>query len=437
MLDRQDEILDLIQLESGKARRHAFEEVIDTALVARYYANTAAELLEPKRRNGAFPVVTETWEHHPPKGLIGFIVPWNYPLSLGITDAIPALIAGNAILVKPDAQTPYSALWAMSLLEESGVPAELMQVVTGSGARLGPTIIDSVDYVMFTGSTRVGRQVAARAGEHLIDCSMELGGKNAMIVLDDADLDRTVRGALVACFSNGGQLCISMERLYVQSGIHDAFVRGFVDATRALRLGSALDYGDDLGSLISPLQLRTVAAHVDEAVAKGATVLAGGRARPDLGPSFYEPTILEGVDEGMAVYAEETFGPVVSIYRVDSVEEAIGKANASPYGLNFSVWTRDLDRGRAIATRLQAGTVNINEGYAAAWASVDAPMGGFKDSGVGRRHGEHGLLKYTEAQTVAVQHLVPMSVPPYLSQDRFASVVVMALRLLRHLPGMK
>ncbi len=437
LLDRQEEILDIIQLESGKARRHAVEELFDAAMVARYYAATVEDLLKPKRRQGAFPVVTEAWEHHLPKGVAGFIVPWNYPLTLGITDAIPALLAGNAVLIKPDSQTPYSTLWAVDLLEEAGVPGELMQVVTGSGAALGQPIIDCVDYLMFTGSTRTGRIVARQAAERLIDYSMELGGKNAMIVLDDADVDRTVAGAVVACFSNAGQLCVSMERMYVQSGVYDAFVRGFVDKTRALRLGAALDYSADMGSLISESQLRTVECDVEDAVAKGARVLAGGHARPDLGPYFFEPTILENVDEGMRLFAEETFGPVVSIYRVESVDEAIELANASPYGLNFSVWSRDTGRAHEIATRLQAGTVNVNEGYAAAWASVDAPMGGVKESGVGRRHGDGGLLKYTEAQTVAIQHRVPLFAPSYLSQGSFVSVVVFALRLLRHLPGIK
>ncbi len=437
LLDRQEEILDIIQLEGGKARRHAVEEVFDAAMVARYYANTAEDLLKPKRRQGAFPVVTEAWEHHQPKGVAAFIVPWNYPLTLGITDAIPAVLAGNGALIKPDSKTPFSALWAVDLLEQAGMPAGLVQVVTGSGAKLGKPIIDCADYLMFTGSTRTGRVAAAQAAERLIDYSMELGGKNAMLVLDDADIERTVRGAVVACFSNGGQLCISMERLYVHSGVYDAFVSGFVEATRAIRLGAALDYSAEMGSLISAEQVQSVHDHVEDAIEKGARVLAGGRARPDIGPYFYEPTILENVDEQMALFGDETFGPVVALYRVDSVEEAIEKANASPYGLNFSVWGRDTARAHEIATRLQAGTVNVNEGYAAAWASVDAPMGGFKDSGVGRRHGAHGLLKYTEPQTVAIQHLVPLSAPPYLSQDNFVSVVVVALRLLRYLPGIK
>mgnify|MGYP002138153583 FL=1 len=202
VLQRQNEVLDLIQLENGKARRHAFEEVMDVCMVSRYYANTAEGYLRPKRRHGAQLALTEVWEHHHPKGLVGIISPWNYPLTLGISDAIPAIVAGNAVLTKPDQHTPFSALWAVRLLEEAGMPTGLVQVVTGSGAELGTSIIEASDFLMFTGSTAVGRTVAAQAGERLIDCSMELGGKNALLVLDDADVDKAVDGAVRACFSN-------------------------------------------------------------------------------------------------------------------------------------------------------------------------------------------------------------------------------------------
>jgi len=240
-----------------------------------------------------------------------------------------------------------------------------------------------------------------------------------------------------ACFSNAGQLCIAIERLYVHERIFDAFVPRFVAATRALQLGADLGGRADIGSLVSRKQLDAVARHVDEAVAAGARVLAGGRARPDLGPFFYEPTILEGVTPAMAEHADETFGPVVSLYRVASEEDAIAAANASPYGLNFSVWTRDTRRGRKIAERLQAGTVNVNEGYAAAFGSVDAPMGGVKASGLGRRHGAHGLLKYTAAQTIAVQRLWPIAGPSWLPRAWYEPLFVNLMRLLRRLPGVK
>ncbi|MYS16012.1 aldehyde dehydrogenase family protein, partial [Streptomyces sp. SID4982] len=231
--------------------------------------------------------------------------------------------------------------------------------------------------------------------------SLELGGKNAMLVLDDADIEKAADGAVAACFPSAGQLCVSVERLYVAESVHDEFVAAFVARARNLEVGGAYDFGPDVGSLTTPAQLKTVTEHVDDAVAKGARVLAGGKARPDLGPLFYDPTVLADVTPDMTLYDHETFGPVVSVYPVRDDSEAIARANSTPYGLNASVWSRDGARGRAVAARLHAGTVNVNEAFAAAWGSVDAPMGGMGDSGLGRRHGAEGILKYTEAQTVA------------------------------------
>jgi succinate-semialdehyde dehydrogenase/glutarate-semialdehyde dehydrogenase len=437
VLARQDEVLDLIQLENGKARRHAYEEIIDVALTSRYYAHTASRHLRPHRRQGVQLVLTEVWEHHHPKGLVGIISPFNYPLTLGISDALPAIMAGNGVVTKPDERTPYSALWAVSLLEEAGMPAGLIQVLTGPGAELGSPIVERCDFVMFTGSTRVGRIVAAQAAERLVDYSMELGGKNALLILDDADIGKTVDGAIRAAFSNTGQLCISIERIYVPAAMWDEFSSRFAAAARAMKLSPELDYGADMGSLVTAKQLETVTHHVDDAVAKGATVLAGGRARPDIGPFFYEPTILTGVREGMVAFRDETFGPVVSLYPVQSEEEAIARANDSAYGLNFSVWTSDPKRGRRVATRLQAGTVNVNDAYGAAWASMDAPMGGMKDSGVGSRHGEHGIVKYTDAQNVATSRILPVGVPSWLGAGRYAKVMTRLLRLMKNLPGVR
>ncbi|WP_156354396.1 succinic semialdehyde dehydrogenase [Gordonia sp. HS-NH1] len=437
VLARQDEVLDLIQLENGKARRHAFEEILDVCLASRYYANTAAKYLRPKRRRGVQLALTTVWELHHPKGLVGIISPWNYPLTLGISDALPAIVAGNAVLTKPDVQTPYAALWAVELLEEAGMPSGLVQVVTGRGAELGTPIIENSDFLMFTGSTAVGRTVAAQAGENLIDCSMELGGKNALLVLDDADIDKAVAGAVRASFSNTGQLCISMERIYIPDVLWDEFTTKFAAATTAMNLSADIDYSGDMGSLVSRKQLDTVVSHVEDAVAKGARVLAGGRARPDLGPFFYEPTVLTDVDDTMTVFDHETFGPLVSVYRVADEEEAIAQANASEYGLNFSVWTSDEQRGYRVAARLHAGTVNVNDAYAAAWGSMDAPMGGMKASGLGRRHGEHGIVKYTESQTIAIERLLPVGAPDGMNPARYAQVASLALRLLRRVPGLK
>jgi len=437
VLARREDLLDLLQLESGKARRHAFEEFMDVAMVARYYARTAARHLCVERRRGAFPVLTAAWEYHHPVGVVGIITPWNYPITLSISDAVPALAAGNAVVIKADTQTPFSSLWGAAALEEAGLPRDLVQVVTGSGSELGPELIQRIGYLMFTGSTGVGRTVASQAAERLIPASMELGGKNAMLVLEDADLDRAVEGAERALFSNAGQLCISIERVLVHESVTDEFTRRLVERTRGMKLGAALSYDYDMGSLISQDQLDTVREHLEDAVGKGARVLTGGRARPDIGPYFHEPTLLADVTEDMDLYAGETFGPVASVYRFASEDEAVAHANASDYGLNFSVWTSDPERGRRLATRLEAGTVNVNEGFIAAWGSVDAPMGGMKDSGLGRRHGAEGILKYTESQTVAVQRAMPIAAPRPIGQGLWARLITAGLGVLRRTPGVR
>ena len=437
ILERQDEILDLVQLETGKARRHAFEEILDVAMVCRYYALNAERHLGVKRRKGALPGLTSTKEYHHPRGIVGVIAPWNYPLSMAITDAIPALMAGNGVVLKPDQQTPFTALWAVRLLQEAGLPYDLFQVVTGKGSELGTPLIEQVDFITFTGSTRTGRIIARQAAEQLIGCSLELGGKNAMVILADANFDAAVDGALRGSFPNAGQLCISTERLYVQRDLYDRFITRFAARAEEITMGANLDYDVDLGSLASQQQLDTVTEHVQDALAKGVRLLAGGRARPDLGPFFYEPTVLEGVTDEMVVCAEETFGPVVSVYPFDEVDEVIEKVNANRYGLNASIWTGDTARGEEMATRIQAGTVNINEAYAAAWGSMDAPMGGFKDSGLGRRHGVEGILKYTESQTVAVQKLLPIAAPDGVEEESYSRFMSSALWLLKRIPGVR
>jgi len=429
LLDRQDQVLDLIQLETGKARRHALEEVLDTAIVSRYYALRAERLLRPRRRRGALPLLTRTWELRSPVGVVGFIVPWNYPLNLAITDAVPALMAGNAALLKPDHQTSFTALWALELLREAGLPPDVFQMITGEGPVIGPALAERVDFLMFAGSNNTGKLIARQAASRLIGCSLELGGKNAMIVCSDADLESAVDGAVRGCFAGAGQVCVSIERIYVHRSLLDVFLDRFAERTRALKLGAALDYSIEMGSLTSPAQLNKVEEHVQDAIEKGAKPVAGARRRQDLGPMFYEPTILKNVQENMKLFAEETFGPVVSVYPFDTEEEAVGRANATRFGLNASVWTRDVRRGIQLAKKIRAGSVNVNDAYAAAWGSVDSPIGGMKESGLSRRHGAEGLLKFTEAQTVAVQRK-PIGPPPGISWDSFARWTTRLLKLL-------
>jgi len=431
---RSVELLDLVHEENGKSRLNAFEELMDTALSAAYYAQNAPRLLASRSRVGAIPVLTTAYERYRPKGVVGIISPWNYPLTLAVSDAIPALLAGNAVVLKPDSKTPFTALFAAELLRQAGLPDGLLQVVTGPGAVLGTPLIDAVDYIMFTGSTATGRAVAAQCGERLIGCSAELGGKNAMLVLGDVDMAAIVDGAVQACFSTTGQLCVSIERIYVHRSRYDEFCAAFAERTATLVLGTGKGWDVDLGPLIDSAQLEKVSRHVDDAVAHGATVLAGGRARPDLGPTFYEPTVLTGVTDEMAVAREETFGPVVSVYAVDSDVEAIAAANNTPYGLNASVWSRSPVHARAVARRLTAGTVNVNEGYAAAWASHGAPMGGSGISGLGRRHGREGIIKYTEPQTIATQHWLLLGPPPGVPRETYAMVMKVGGSVLHRLP---
>lgn len=433
VLARREEGLDLLQLETGKARRDAMEEILDVLLTARHYARDAHRLLRPRRHRGAFPLAVGVRELHQPRGVVGVIAPWNYPLTLAVSDAIPALLAGNTILLKPDAQTTMIALWAVDLLIEAGLPEPCIAVVTGEGPDIGPAIIDASDYVMFTGSTRVGREVAARCGERLIGCSMELGGKNAMIVRADVDVARAAEIAARASFANSGQLCISMERIYVAGEVYEPFRAAFVSRTRDMRMRPGIGWGADMGSLISARQLERVLAHIEDARSRGATVLTGGVARPDLGPFYVEPTILEGVTDDMILCDEETFGPVVALYRTANDEEAIRLANDTAYGLNAAVLTRDVRTGQRIAARLRAGTVNVNEGYAPGWGSTRAPMGGMGQSGVGRRHGDEGLLKYTEPQTIATQRMLGFGPQFGMTDEQWGGLLVQSVGWLKRL----
>jgi succinate-semialdehyde dehydrogenase/glutarate-semialdehyde dehydrogenase len=405
MFKRQDEILDLIQLETGKSRLHAYEEYLDGAGSTLYYARRAPRLLRPHRRGGAFPVFTQARELHHPRGVVTTISPWNYPFALSM-DVIPALLAGNAVVHKPDNQTPLSSIWARSLLVECGMPEDVWQVVLGDPAAIGNTLIEQADFVGFTGSTPAGKRIAAVAAQSMTPCSLELGGKNPMLVLADADIKATAETAVRACFANAGQLCVAIERIYVDRSRYDEFVEEFARRVSGLKLGSGLDYTADVGSLTSVAQLQRTSEHLADALARGARVVAGGRARPDLGAYFFEPTVLVDVPAEAPVLRDETFGPLVTVSPFDDEEQAVTVANATPYGLNASVFSRDVRRARKLAARIEAGTVNINEGYASAYASHDAPMGGRKESGLGRRHGSAGLLKYTEPQTIASQHIM-------------------------------
>lgn len=419
VLRHRERLLDLLQLETGKSRRTAVEELLDVPTGCTYLANEAPGALAEERRRGVFPGLATATVTSDPVGVVGVISPWNYPLVLSMADALPALVAGNAVVCKPDEKTPYGALALSELLEVAGLPDDVFQVVTGEGATVGPALIDAVDYVAFTGGTETGRTVAERAGRNLIDCSLELGGNNPLVVLGDVDVDEAARGAVDACFSNAGQLCLAAERLYVEESAYDPFLDAFVRETGALTLGTGYDYDDDLGSLINADQLDRVQDHVDEAREAGATVETGGRHRPDVAPYCYEPTVLTDVEPDATVACEETFGPVVVVTPVPDAAAAVAAANDSLYGLNASVWTADRERGAAVAREIDCGTVNVNDGFLATWGAADAPMGGFGDSGLGRRHGPEGIRRYTESRTVGVSRVGPLGFPDRLPTGWF------------------
>jgi succinate-semialdehyde dehydrogenase/glutarate-semialdehyde dehydrogenase len=433
LLERQDEILDLIQWETGKARFHAYQELAQVAMLARHYGRRGQHYLKDQAHRGFLMGLTKVREVRIPKGVIGMISPWNYPLYLSVGDAIPALLAGNGVVSKADSQTPLTLLWALALMREAGLPEDLWQVVVGRGSVVGSALMDHSDYVCFTGSTRTGRLVAERTGRRLIGASLELGGKNPAIVCKDADLTAAAQGIVLGAFTNAGQMCIHLERVYVDRTVHAEFLGKLVEAVKELKLGQTFDYESDMGCLVSGDQLAVVEEHVKDAVSKGARVVIGGNRRPDVGPLAYEPTVLEGVTPEMAVYAEETFGPVLSVYPVSSEDEAILRANDSLYGLSASIWSRDLTRAEKLARRVMCGSVNVNDGAAAAAGSIEAPMGGMRDSGVGRRHGAEGIRKYTEAQTIAVQRLMPLAPPKQLALAKYVSIITRQLKILRAL----
>lgn len=433
LVERQDEVIDLIQLEVGKARFSAWQEILQVGTIARHYARKASSYLADTSVRGAIPGLTKVREVRVPKGVVGIISPWNYPLYLGVGDVIPALLAGNAVVSKADSQTPLTLLWAHELMEEAGLPQGLWNIVAGSGRTIGTALIDEVDYVCFTGSTATGRTVGSRAGNRLIGCSLELGGKNPLIVRADADIEKAVQGTISAAFGNSGQMCIHIERVIVHTDLYGRFRDALVTATKELPIGQTYDYDVEMGTLVSKAQLRSVKKHVDQALKLGATVLAGGKPRPDIGPFAYEPTILEGVNADMAVCLEETFGPVVSLYRVQSDTEAIDKANEGSYGLSASIWSEDTGTAEWLARQVRSGAVNINDGAAAAAGSIEAPMGGMGDSGLGRRHGAEGIRKYTESQTIATQRVMPIGVPPNMTVEGFIELTTKQMRALRKL----
>ena len=391
----------IIRAETGKTEPQAHEEILVIDAAVAYYYYTAAELLRPKTRRSLLPLLQKARVYYKPYGVVGVISPWNFPFLLAFLDMVPALIAGNTVVIKPSEVAPFSARWGADLMYRAGIPHNVVQIVNGAG-QTGAALVDTVDYVMFTGSTAVGRKIAARAGERLIPCSMELGGKDPAIILKDADLDQAAKGLLLSALAGAGQICISTERVYVEKPIYDAFLERLRWHIEQFRVGPGDDLDTHMGSLTNERELLRVEAQIADAVAKGAKVLLGGRRRPDLGPLFFEPTILVDVDHSMLVMQEETFGPLIPIMKVKNADEAVRLANDNEYGLSGLIYTRDLRQAEALAARLQSGDVAINRPQWV-WGTLAAPMGGAKPaSGIGRRNGPEGLMRFVQPQSIVI-----------------------------------
>jgi len=403
LMDNAEQVIKTIVSETGKTYEDAeFAEIAYAANAFGFWAKQAPVYLGDERVKSSQLLVKgkKLLMRYRPLGLIGVVGPWNYPLTNSFGDAIPALAAGNCVILKPSEVTPLTSLLMAEGLRECGLPEDVLQIATGRG-ETGAALVEEVDMIMFTGSTRTGRKVAEAAARRLIPASLELGGKDPMLVLSDADLERAANFATYYSMQNAGQTCISIERVYVEEPVYDEFVAKVSEKVGALRVGKPEGFGSvEVGAITFPPQLETISAHVDDAVQKGARVLTGGKQAPGAG-RFYEPTVLVDVDHSMKIMTEETFGPTLPIMKVADAEEAVRLANDSPYGLGASVFTRDTERGEAIARRLEAGAANVNDALIN-YTVLELPMGGAKASGLGSRHGAGGIRKYCSQQAIVI-----------------------------------
>ncbi|MEZ4668814.1 MAG: succinic semialdehyde dehydrogenase [Anaerolineae bacterium] len=425
----QKNVIHTIRSETGKTELGAWEEVVVIDNTVGYYTHNAERMLRPQTRKPTIPIRHKARVYYKPHGVAGFITPWNYPLLNAWQDAIPALIAGNTILLKPSEITPYTSLLVAKLMHKAGIPEDVVQIITGAGST-GSALVDVVDYIAFTGSTATGRKIAMRAAERLIPCSLELGGKDPLIVLSDADLELAAAETIVAAASeNSGQVCISTERVYVESGIYDRFIERVMYYADQVVIGPQDGYGVHVGSLTNERELMRVEAQIKDALSKGAEIIHGGKRRPDLGPLFFEPTILVNVDHSMDVMREETFGPIIPIMRVKDADEAIQLANDSEYGLSAAILTSDLRRGEQLATRIESGDVHINTTH---WifGTPSLPMGGVKNSGMGRRNGPEGMLRFIKHQSILIDNQL-LQKPSVARVDAIMMKGALLLRELR------
>jgi acyl-CoA reductase-like NAD-dependent aldehyde dehydrogenase len=407
MLDEMEETALLISRETGKPISEAISmEITPTLDLMQYFARRTARLLKPEKVGiGQYGLMGRSSRIvYKPLGVVGIISPWNFPWAIPLGEVVMALMAGNSVVLKPSELTPLTGLKIADVFMRARLPAGMLHVITGDGQTGEALVLSEVDKIMFTGSVATGRRVAERAASRLIPVVLELGGKDPMIVMDDANLETAARAAVWGAFSNSGQACASVERCYVQKRIAPQFIKQVIEETRALRQDIGAHENTDIGSMSSERQLRTVERHVGEAVARGAKVETGGQRAPNLPGPFYEPTVLTGVDHSMTVMIDETFGPVLPVMTFETEDEAVTMANDSDFGLTASVWTSDARRGQRIASRLEAGTVMVNE-VLYTHGIAQTPWGGMKQSGLGRTHGRLGLLELVRAQHLHVNRI--------------------------------
>jgi acyl-CoA reductase-like NAD-dependent aldehyde dehydrogenase len=400
MIDNHHRLADVMQEETGKVRAEAELEAPFLCGTINYYVDNAAEFLaEETPAPHILPLKVKRLRvvYHP-YPVVGVISPWNFPLILAFDDAIPALVAGCAVVIKPSEFTPLSTMELVrAWKEEIGGPG-VLEVVNGTG-ETGGALVDEVDFVQFTGSDRTGKVVMKRAADTLTPVSLELGGKDPLIVLRDADLERAVNATATGALANTGQICMSIERVYVEEPIYDEFVDRLTQQVRKLRQGSdGRSFGADLGAMTTPAQAEIVADHVEDARRKGARVLTGGKRKEGPG-DWYEPTVIADADHSMRVMTEETFGPVVPVMKVANADEAVRMANETRYGLSASVFAGSSREGEQIARRIEAGAVNVND-VLTTYFALGVPMGGWKESGIGFRHGSYGIKKFVRPESI-------------------------------------